>query len=416
MLQLLHKTLLIIFCCSLLQSLFAQDTLELIEIEAPKKSLFKKKGLYDTEIEERFNIRGFTQLNIFNESLIDFWKSEDNNCINSQLLKSSQRDILSINWNSDQSNCEWVGFGFGWDSWQSKDLGYVSDTLAIELIVRSKNNEEFTNLPWAFCIEDYSGGQAWTGYNQSYLKSEAITKNWTKIQIPLSEFPFKKNDVDFSNVKQLMIQTFATGSVELYSIKLVPCAEKKKKSIEAKLIEIAVDGNLSDWSDAEFRSIKNNLFATSYSSESVSFAFKVIDDSPRQNNHKEDRLWNGDAIEIAFSTNPQSAEDRNYLLLSDQHIGINCGNKPYIWNWKTNEPITEAKLSFQNTTNGYSLEISIPYSAFRNFNPRREDVLDLEIAIDFNEGDNRKEQLRWNSGNKEGFHVSPALWGELILN
>jgi len=82
MLQSIHKTLLVIFCCCFFQNLFAQDTLELIEIEAPKKNLFKKKGLYDTKIEERFNIRGFTQLNIFEESLIDFWKSDDNNCIN----------------------------------------------------------------------------------------------------------------------------------------------------------------------------------------------------------------------------------------------------------------------------------------------------------------------------------------------
>ena len=50
-------------------------------------------------------------------------------------------------------------------------------------------------------------------------------------------------------------------------------------------------------------------------------------------------LWNGDAIEIAFSTNGAADPQRKFLLLSDQHIGINCGENPYLWNWKLNQTI-----------------------------------------------------------------------------
>ena len=57
----------------------AQDTtstvLESIDILS-KKAGFKKMGLYDNEIEEDFNIRGYTQLTIFREDLTDeFWTS-----------------------------------------------------------------------------------------------------------------------------------------------------------------------------------------------------------------------------------------------------------------------------------------------------------------------------------------------------
>ena len=145
-----HKVqLLLAFLISTL-TIVAQDTLDLNkERNSDKKIRIKKLGLYDGEYEEEYNIRGFTKLDIFDGSLTDFWSTESVSCISGKLLEDDVQNILNVKWNSDQNGCDWVGMGFGWDGWKGKDLNYVIDTLAIELIVRS-TGENFTNIPWAF--------------------------------------------------------------------------------------------------------------------------------------------------------------------------------------------------------------------------------------------------------------------------
>ncbi|MDA1382749.1 MAG: hypothetical protein O3A22_02500, partial [Bacteroidetes bacterium] len=181
---------------------FAQDTLVIdAAIVMGNEFEFKTKGLYDGEYLEEYNIRGCTQLEIFNENIADFWTTDGKECISSRMKQEKGENILNIKWNKDQDGCDWVGMGFGWDGWKAKDLAYVVDTLAIELMVRS-TGEEFTNIPWAFCLEDYKGSQAWLGYNTSFLTSTTISQEWTKVQIPLALFPYGEDQLDATNIKQ----------------------------------------------------------------------------------------------------------------------------------------------------------------------------------------------------------------------
>jgi hypothetical protein len=394
---------------------FGQDTLEMDAIEINKKKLrFKKTGLYEGKYQEEYNIRGFSQLTVFNESLADFWTSDGSSCIKGKLESAnSDKNVLQVNWNSDQGGCDWVGMGFGWDGWKAKDLNYVVDTLALEITVRS-TGEPFSNIPWAFCLEDYSGAQAWLGYNSAFLKSDAITKEWSKVQMPLSLFPFDEFDVDATSIKQLLIQVFAEGVIEIESIELVPFNGKLRKETEASENAVTIDGDLSDWKQP-FVAVKDHKFAVSHSNDNLFLAFNILDESPRTNTQTGSNLWNGDAIEIAFSTNPNADRKRKFLLLSDQHLGINCGESAYVWNWKTNEKI-DVPIAFKQTEDGYQVEIAIPTSAFRNFDLNAIEEMDLEIAFDIGNGTSRKEQIRWNSSNQTGFHESPALWGGLIIN
>lgn len=391
----------------------SQDTLSLETIEVPvEKKGFKKLNLYDGDIDEDFNVRGFTQLSIFQESLSDFWTTESKKCIRTRLLEFNGSNILNINWNKDQLGCDWVGMGFGWDGWTGKDMGYVYDTLALELTVRS-TNENFTNIPWAFCFEDYSGRQAWLGYNKSFLETKYITKKWSIVKIPLALFPFENDDVDLSNIKQLLIQVFSEGEIEIKSINLVPFSGKLKKEANAKKVStIRIDGDLKEW-DNNFYKIGDHSFSASYNEDSLFFAFKIKDSTPRENSQIGSALWNGDAIEIAFSTNMKANSKRNFLLLSDQHIGINCGPSPYFWNWKTNEKINLTNFKIKNLTNGYIVEFALPYSTFRDFSPKQGNKFDFEVAIDCGEQNLRLKQERWNSEDTEGFHQSPSLWGEI---
>jgi hypothetical protein len=395
-----------------LSTTFAQDTLTLDEVEVyGKKSGFKKMKLYDGVFEEDENIRGFTQLDIFSGNLIDFWTSEGKECINGT-LSNQDGTHLDLKWNKDQNGCDWVGMGFGWDNWSGKDISYVIDTLSIEMLVKCKEGA-IKNLPWALCMEDYEGGQAWIGFMNSFIQSEAITEKWTKITIPLSLFPFKDYNVNTTNIKQFMVQVFASGTLQIKYIKLVPFSGKLKEKTTAQHKNIQVDGDLSDWTEPFTPFGNNNSFSVAYSDSMLYFAVQVQDETPRQNGQTEGDLWNGDAIEIAFSTNTAADPKRKFLLLSDQHIGINCGSNPYLWNWKLNQMINEGQVVFQMTPNGYQLECQIPIHLFRNFKPKTSQKTSLEVVVDKGTKSSRQLQEKWNSKSQEGFNINPSIWGIL---
>lgn len=395
----------------------AQDTLDFEAIDVTgKRSTFKKVGLYEGNYEEEYNVRGYTQLSVFESSLADFWTSEGDMCISGKLSPDETGNNLHLTWNKDQDGCDWVGFGLGWDGWTAKDMAYVIDTLALQLTVRSVG-KSFTNIPWAFCFEDYAGTQAWLGYNRSFLMSDAITSEWTTVQVPLQLFPFEENDVDATNIKQLLIQVFSEGEIEIKSIDLIPFSSKLKQEAIADQLKspILIDGSLNDWNDSFVEFSEGQQFSIKHTEDTLYFAFEILDETARQNSRTGADLWQGDAVEIAFSTNPKADPKRSFLLLSDQHIGINCGPNPYVWDFKQNSKITSAKHSITTTKKGYILELALPTSAFYQFKPKTGTELDLEIAIDLGTTAGRDQQLHWNSGLDEGFHVSPAKWGVLIL-
>lgn len=398
-----------------LRHTFAQDTLTLEGVEIyGRKTGFKKKKLYEGIFEEDENIRGYTQLEIFNGNLIDFWTSEGKECIDGK-LSDDDGLYLDLKWDKDHNGCDWVGMGFGWDNWSGKDMSYVIDTLSIEMLVKC-NEGAIKNLPWALCMEDYEGGQAWIGFSNSFIQGEAISEQWTKVTIPLSLFPFKDYNVNTTNIKQFMIQVFASGTLQIKHIKLVPFSGKLKEEITAEHKTIVVDGDLSDW-DETFTSFgNNNAFSVAYSDSMLYFAIKVQDETPRQNGQAEGALWNGDAIEIAFSTNVSADPKRKFLLLSDQHIGINCGEHPYIWNWKLNQVIPEGQVAFQLTPTGYQVECQIPIRLFRNFKPSAGMKAGLELVVDQGTVSGRQFQEKWNSKSQEGFNTNPSLWGILEYN
>ena len=409
-----HKTfsLLLVFLISICS--IAQDTLLINEVVVKsKKRQLKKKGLYDGEYVEEYNIRGFTQDVIFENELLDFWATEDLKCIEAKTLKDGESHVLNIKWNKDQDGCDWVGFGIGWDGWKSKDIAYVVDTLALELVVRS-TGESFTNIPWAFCVEDYKGSQAWLGYNQSFLKGDVISKEWTHVVMPLSLFPFDEFDTDAANTKQLLVQLFSEGEIDIRSIKLVPFSGKLKKEFLAQKQKIEVDGNFSDWEDS-FELFNGQQFCVSYSEEYLNLAYIVNDSTPLQNSKIDGELWNGDAVEFAFSTNPNANDKRSFLLLSDQHIGINCGDSPYIWDFKRSQLIPNSKLEIIEVNTGYIVEASIPLRYFKNLKFNSSNNLNMEVAIDLGNHESRQTQIRWNSSNKEGFHQNPSMWGKLLI-
>ena len=417
----------LIFSCFLIISTlsFGQDSIQkfvnLKEVTVkPKWKIVKPLSLYDEEVAQVYSIKGFDQLVIFDNDLSEeVWSTKNSDCIG-LTLKSDEKDtFLNVKWNKDQDGCDWVGMGFGWDMWTGKDMAAVRDTLAIQLFVRS-TGKPFTNIPWAFGFEDYSGNQAWLGYNKSFLIAKEIGSDWTKVEIPLSLFPFEENDFDLFNVKQLIVQLFSEGAIEINSIQLVPFSRKLKEeiSVSPSKTTIQIDGESADWKTTEFTEIDGgHQMAMHYTSEVLYIGVYVNDSTALQNVNKGADLWKGDAVEIAFSTNTEADEKRTNYLLSDQHIGINCGNESYAWDFKRNTALNSLNFKLKREENGYFLELAIPFKEWYSISLINGTTLGFELAIDLGSEINaRKQQDRWNSASVEGFHLSPSKWGRIRLN
>ena len=409
-------------CLSIFQIVAQVDSLKikkLDQIDVIDNRVFKRIGLFDeTASENSRSIRGFNQLDIFtNDMSEEVWFSKNKACIDVKLKEDAQNTFLNVKWNKDQDGCDWVGMGFGWDFWSAKDMGGLTDTIALELEVRS-TGKSFKNLPLAFGFEDYTGKQSWLGFSKNFIQNKEITSTWSKVTIPFSLFPFEENEFEMSSVKQLIIQFFAEGEFEINNIQIVPFTGKLKQetTVQKANEKIKIDGDLNDWKQTMTSFGDNQKFAVAQQNDSLYFAFEITDSSPRNNKQSGSNLWNGDALEIAFATNQNSNEKRKFMLMSDYHIGINCGSNPYAWDWKNEAILSNIPFKIKNQEQGYVVEMAIPLKDFYKSNLISGQAFGLEVAVDLSgSNDLRNEQQRWNSSEKEGFHTNPSVWGKMII-
>ena len=407
-------------------SSLGQDTTnvqELEEVVIDETRLFQRLGLYDEyEADDRPNIKGFDQLDLYADNFSDeVWASENQDCIILTQEEDESDVYLKLHWNKDHPDCDWVGFGFGWDFWSGKDMGEIIDTAAVQLTVRS-TGKDMGNLPWAMGFEDYAGGQAWIGFSSKFIENKVITKEWTKVTIPLGLFPFEQRDCDASNIKQMLFQVFAEDDLEINDIQIVPFAGKLKKEIVSvdviDNVEITDGGAKWDWSKAKYEPFGDgHEFSVAHTSTKIWVGVKLNDKTPRMNSNTGSNLWKGDALEFAFATNPIADVKRTSFLLSDYHFGLNLGANPYVWNWS--EDKLESNIEYTISEDGSFVELVIPIGQFKgtsSFYLPNIESLSFEIAVDVSDsGNTRLRQERWNSEGAEGFHVNPSMWGKLIF-
>jgi hypothetical protein len=216
------------------------------------------------------------------------------------------------------------------------------------------------------------------------LLAKEIGNEWTKVEIPLTLFPFEENDFDLFNVKQLIIQLFSEGVVDINSIQLVPFSRKLKEEIAVMpvLSMVQIDGNLSDWKNTIFTELDaGHKLALLYSKDTLFAAAYILDADGSDNKLKGGELWKGDAIELAFSTNSDADGKRSYYLLSDQHIGINCGVNSYCWDFKRNEEIGAIKYKISSESNGYVIEMAIPFNQLYKRTLEQGETYGFEIFV-----------------------------------
>ncbi len=386
----------------------------------------KKVELFDRSFSsvEPEGIKGFYSLNIFDEALShEVWFTKAKNCLKIELTREvafSGNTSIYWEWDKQSGHCPWLGIGFGWDNWNPKDMSQILDDAAIQLMVRSPSGK-IKGLPLAAALEDYSGAQAWLGFSANTIQGEINDTGWTKIILPLSEFNWRENDASPSNIKQLIIQFEASGKLFVDDIRVVPFEggfRKRYKSLSVNHAEIDMDGKALEpiWQSVPEVSFENYRLKIFCDSSFFYFWAEIPDNDPMLNFQENENIWNGDALEFAFSTDPELPRNRIRYRSTDQHIGIRLNENPIVWDWAHQEIISDSRVEIRNSKDTCFLEgkILIQHFGINHFEPDR--IYGFEIAIDDgNQDGKRTGQFRWNSSGSDGFHLNPSLWGEIIF-
>lgn len=126
--------------------------------------------------------------------------------------------------------CEWIGMGIGWDGWQGKDLSKIMDKAAIEMMVRV-DGDPTGRLPLVFILEDYSGNQCYATAGALGIAGGEITNDWTRVIVPLPTFSYTVDNIDLTNIKQLLLQCYDKTDVYIDDMKIVRHEHNYKKHV-----------------------------------------------------------------------------------------------------------------------------------------------------------------------------------------
>ena len=323
----------------------------------------KQQALFDAPADQEIpeGIENFYALNVFNGKLSgENWYSKPPEISTSACLDISSNYFISPEleasdnaeaehatrwtWDKKAGDCPWMGIGFGWDGWAGKDLSQITDKAAIQLKVRSVNGH-IKSLPLAACLEDYGGNQLWIGFHSQAIENGIIRDDeWSNVTLPLAEFEWDiAPNIDMSNIKQMIVQFEAGGDLYVKEINVIPFKGGFTKRIEgayAESLNISIDGKTNEaiWLSTKAVEFSSYKVKTVADSKNLYFSLNFSSNQTMINNSNDGRMWNGDAFEIAFSTNHELNKKRGFMSSTDQHIGINLENYT-VWNWREDNTV-----------------------------------------------------------------------------
>jgi len=395
-------------------------TLTLLLLQAC--SHVKPLALYDNEDWPADGpLKGLGAPSIYNETMsTEIWYTQNPSCIqvNGESGSASNgSNNMRIKWDKPGGGCDWVGMGIGWAGWSGKDFSQIYTSAAIAFDVRSLTGP-MKGLPWAIGFEDFNGAQAWTGFTPSMIEGKVITDQWTTVRVPLENFPFEGRDVDVASIKQVIMQFESSGTVSMDNIRIEPFKSRGRQKATLKMIDaISFDGviNISDSAMTLFELDGQKLFVGS-NQDFLFLGGVVFDNTPLINSREDKDIWNGDAIEIAFSTRSGLSPKRSIFYEDDRHLGIRMNSNPQIWDWTRSQKLNAEVKTFRVSDSIYSFECKIPWKELATDPWQQGGEYAIELAVDVADKESaRQSQIRWNSIDKEGFHTSPSLWGRLFI-
>lgn len=393
-------------------AMWAQDNTQLKEVQITReRSLMVPQGIYEGYNAVPPHIGNVFQLDIFQDQITqEVWYTETP-C----LVVEQQTDInpgnesgMKLQWNKMRSDCavDWIGLGIGWDGWAAKDLIGIVDSAAIRLRVRSEKGT-INSLPLAMALEDYSGKQAWIGMTSDRFEDGPIGEEWTDVLLPLNAFGWNLMNANLSNMKQLIIQFEADGTLLIDKIDLVrkpiPPRHHTQLSLtnDSLVLDGAADKSILGKPSFEFNGA---IPAWLYANNSH---FGLYLDIPRT-----DTLGELKKIDLFISSNPDASPRREARLMSDHWftntIGAAVRSESLGVELKKGGTQSRQQKDVQNI----EWIIDMSEAHFSGFANGQELLFDARLTFERN---GEEYVLMWNNQNPEVLE-QPRFWGFVDVN
>ena len=379
----------------------------------------KELALYENEVivEETKDVNGFQLTEIFNDDITsEIWFTPSPACLT---VTSERKEVYSgtgamkFTWNKQAGGCPWLGLGIGWANWSGKDLASIENSAAISFKVKTQEGS-MKGLPWAMALEDYAGTQAWIGVTSGYVEGGIVDTSWRTVTIPLVDFQFEGWNLDGGTVKQMLIQFESNGTVFVDEFKIIPFKPKEPNTLlVTNSYGWVNDGFIEGGQFVAQANMDGSVIYLNWNEKELYVGGEIEDVSPCRNMQSGRDIWNGDAIEIAFSSEIGISDKRMMFYEGDRHIGIKLGGNFDVYDWSREKNI-QAQISVKPLQNKYVFECVIPWSELGVSPWKNNSTYNIDFAIDQSTSqDTRDFQRRWNSVNNENFNLNPSLWGKL---
>ncbi len=126
------------------------------------------------------------------------------------------RKTLEMKWNNTEFSAS-SSFGTSWANWKFVDLSSVVNKASLTFEVQNLQGVD-QELGLEVLLQDYNYHESPITINGSTSSMSEFTKEWVKIDIPLSAF--LKNNLQMENIKQLVFRTEGSGHIEIRDIKI----------------------------------------------------------------------------------------------------------------------------------------------------------------------------------------------------
>ncbi len=151
------------------------------------------------------------------------WFQDDTRCTQGRLTEDvvyDGRRAVEVSWDRAAEGCAWAGLGFGWDNWAGKDLSELLPYAAVQMRVRTRQGTMY-GLPIVLTLEDYAGGMGFAYTDNRYFERSFIDEAWQTVTVPLAAFDLEVENLDPTNVKQLMFELQQSGSIYIDDVRIV---------------------------------------------------------------------------------------------------------------------------------------------------------------------------------------------------
>jgi len=334
----------------------------------------------------------------------------------------------------------WIGFdGYNWGTVQSWSDWQDFKVLFRDQVRRARQLWPTKPIMIAeFASADKGGDKAaWIKELPGFLKTsmrEIDALNWFDVRKE-ADWRINSSPAALAAFKQVVKDPlFSSAGEELAKVTVSPERLAKKTAVACPASgPVKLDGKLNEWqacqpivmADASYfkegvtwggpQALSGKIYIM-YDKEYFYVAADVTDRLPLMNKRERGDIWNGDALELVFSTNPGADKNRDSFDRTDYQVGFGTGDgagvKPSIWNWQRRRTPTGSEIFVKRTDKGYIMEAKVPWSFFGGFVPSAGTKIGLDLAIDdADQKMERERQLIWNGDYY--FYKDPSVWGIL---